>query len=267
MKRSERDKVKTDTAQRHFDSRNDSRDQNERHVTGDVHVGGKVEIDFAPTVVDKHDTERKQDNTNEDRRFFWNILIQGSTLFAVAIYAGLTAWQACSTKVAADAARDNIIQVERNTHLDERAWLGIEAIPGTAKIGEFFGAIVNFKNSGKTPAINMRHAGLMDKGESEPDAFAQCADALNKPNRGIVEPGGINSIPVSTRDNWPKLIKNWQESPDFKGKKIYIYGCIVYDDIFLEKQHWLTFCSSWKDSINAFENCSHGNDTGDTAKH
>jgi hypothetical protein len=120
MKRSERDKVKTDTTQRHPDPRNDSGNQNERHITGNVHVRGEVEINLAPNLIDKRDTERNQDNTRDDNKFFWNTLIQACTLFAVIVHAGLTAWQACSTQQAAYAAKtaaDTAVAEAKASHL------------------------------------------------------------------------------------------------------------------------------------------------------
>jgi hypothetical protein len=259
MKRSERNRVKTESDQRHSDQHHTEPDNHEHHISGSIDVRGEIETKRPPDLTLEHKTERKEDNAHEKKKFVAEI----ATLVVVAIYAALTWWQGCSTKKAADAARDNIIQIERNVHLDERAWLGVENIPGSAKIGEFFGAVVYFKNTGKTPAKNMRFAGQLDKGQSDPDAAGQCGDALKDTSRWIVAPGSTHSIPARTVGQWPILQKGWQKSLSDKGQKIYIYGCVVYDDIFIDKPHWMTFCAWWRDDISAFQNCEHGNDIGD----
>src|ERR1035437_2196685 len=196
--------------------------------------------------------------------------VEAAGVLLLAIYTFYTIKMYCANKQAADAAtraakaaEDSVTEARNNAHLDERAWLGVDNIPGSAKIGTFFSAIVYFKNTGKTPARNMRFWGQLDKMQSEPNAASGCGEALKISSRGLVAPGSFHSIPAQTIGHWPKLENGWQKSLSNEGKKIYIYGCVVYDDIFMNKLHWLTFCSSWRDDIHAFENCAQGNDTGD----
>lgn len=216
MKRSDRNKVKTESDQRHSGPDHAEADNHERHISGSINVRGEIETKRPPELTQEHNTERKEDNAHEKKKYRVEI-----------------------------------------------ATLGVENIPGSAKLGEFFGAVVYFKNTGKTPAKNMRFAGQLDKKQSEPDAAGQCGDALKIPNRSLVAPGSTHSIPAPTVGQWPRLQNGWQKSLSDKGEKIYVYGCVVYDDIFIDKPHWLTFCAWWRDDISAFQNCAHGNDTGD----
>jgi hypothetical protein len=150
--------------------------------------------------------------------------------------------------------------MRKATKLDQRAWLGVEDIPGAARIGEFFAAVVHIKNTGKTPAINTRWGATLDPRNTEPDVAMDCISAMNKTHRGVVAPGGMLSIPAKA-EPWGRLNKDSLQT--LGNKLIYIHGCVLYDDIFAEHSHWLTFCAHWRNDITAFENCEKGNGTGD----
>ncbi len=185
------------------------------------------------------------------------------------IYTGYTIKMYCANKKAADAARDaadstaeSVTLTRASAHLDQRAWLAVEDIPGVAKVGDFFSAVVHVKNSGKTPAINERFSIALNNTLPKvdiADVALECIQANAKPERTIVAPGGTVSFP-GRGEKWGKLKPGWLTK--LGTKKISIYGCVLYDDIFPES-HWLTFCGYWKDDIKAFDNCEVGDATGD----
>jgi hypothetical protein len=98
--RSVRNKVKPDGEPLHSDPQQNERDKYERHISGDIYVLGEIEAKRPPDLTQEHNTERKEDKAHQNKKFVVEIL----TLITVAIYAGLTCWQGCSTKHAADAA-------------------------------------------------------------------------------------------------------------------------------------------------------------------
>src|SRR5277367_4039703 len=84
----------------HPDPRQGGRDQYRRHVDGDIRVSGQLEVHAPPDTVKGDNSHRKDEAAYRKRNFIVSLM----TLLAVVIYAGLTAWQGCSTKKATDAA-------------------------------------------------------------------------------------------------------------------------------------------------------------------
>lgn len=150
MKRNDRRNVKTSPDQEHANPLHYSQNQNERHVTGDVHVGGKLEIDLSPNLVNKHDAERTEDGTKGDKQFFWSTLIQSATLGAVVIYAGLTGWQGCMTRT--------LVKTAQNTYAaSERPYVGTDAITVLYQCNSAKAAVVSMlpRPVGKCDAIEL----------------------------------------------------------------------------------------------------------------
>jgi hypothetical protein len=148
MKRSERKNVKTDSKQPHPDPHKDSREQNECHVSGDIHVRGEVESKLPPSLIEKYDTERKDDNTREGKRFVINFVLQLLTLIALIVYAGLAAWQGWSAQKTADS-----------TVIDRRPYVVVKDPDFSRHTGilvenERLLAAVTVIDIGRTPAIS-----------------------------------------------------------------------------------------------------------------
>jgi hypothetical protein len=104
--------------QKHSHSKPDNggRDKYERHIDGDITVRGQLEVHAPPDLVQKEDAERKDDKTHKKKEFIVSTL----TLGFVILYAGLTAWQASSTKSAVTEAQNaNKIAITAN-----RPWIG-----------------------------------------------------------------------------------------------------------------------------------------------
>src|SRR5258708_5737621 len=96
-----RNKVKTQSEQRHPDPNHNKAADHERYISGSVNVRGEIETKRPPDLAQEHNTERKEDNAHEKKK----LVVEVATLVIVAIYAGLTAWQGCSTQEAANAAK------------------------------------------------------------------------------------------------------------------------------------------------------------------
>lgn len=122
MKRSERNKVKTDSGQRHPSPNQNETDNHERRVSGSINVRGEIEAKRPPDLTHEHNTERTQDNAREKKKF----VVEIATLFVVAIYAGLTWYQGCSTKKAADAAKNSADTAHDALVIGERPWIKIK---------------------------------------------------------------------------------------------------------------------------------------------
>lgn len=171
-----------------------------------------------------------------------------------------------STRDAAAAANSQAqvtkISIEATVQqyrLDQRAWMGVEDVAGTANVGEYFAVVIHTKNTGKTPARNVKFDGKLTPRQSMPDASLDCVLTQKSSTRTVVAPNAFDSIPIRA-DIWGKLTKDAIQN--LGTKRIYIHGCMLYDDIFTQR-HWLTLCSYWRDDIKAFAYCDTGNDTGD----
>ena len=144
-----------------------------------------------------------------------------------------------ATRAAANAAqraKDSIDQVERNSHLDQRAWVTVtySQLLKPLTPNERPSVKIAIKNSGKTPALKVH-------------AFAEVyvAPAPKK----IVESGpsksvtiiGPNSEHISTVDANSIVDQADIDSVANEWKSLYANGTIYYCDIF-KMRHWTTFC-------------------------
>lgn len=148
MKRSERNKVKTEPQQRHPEPNNQGTDNHERHISGGINVRGEIETKRPPDLAQEHAAERKEDNAQERKKYVVEII----TLISVLVVALLTALQACYTR---EAVNNSEIQF----HSDQRPilWitndLGMPVSCGTA------GQVCwnwQYQNYGKTPAHEVK---------------------------------------------------------------------------------------------------------------
>jgi hypothetical protein len=100
MNRRDRKKSKPITDEGHSDPDKARKEQYERHVDGSIRVTGEIEVHLPPDAGKQETPEQKKARSYR----FLNFVVSTLTLLAVIIYAGLTAWQGCSSKKAADAA-------------------------------------------------------------------------------------------------------------------------------------------------------------------
>jgi len=187
---------------------------------------------------------------------------------AARITARATRIIALFTIVLAVATSLTLYEIHASGTLDQRAWIGMESVasePSPPQIGKKWTFHVTFRNSGKTPALNMTHA-TKEEGLSQiPNVNLKCKEAIDKAAAStLVPPNGIFDIqiPVAGGMNIPS---NWVQQSNEKGA-FYVWGCMIYDDIF-KRRHWLTYCATYRpvgaDDPISFVACKSYNDTGD----
>jgi len=134
-----------------------------------------------------------------------------------------------------DIMRRQLEEMKHDSTLDERAWVvpfEMTAEKSATFTNGFYFKLM-FKNTGKTPALNVS--------ESHDFAVGISGVPTNDPpiqtNSMLLAPDGISFIKSSVIDaGTVEAIRNG-DLPEF------IYGKIVYDDIF-GKHHWTQFCWS-----------------------
>jgi hypothetical protein len=117
MKRRDRKKAETLTDQRHPEPTHDKAADHERHISGSVNVRGTIETQRPPDLTEEHKAERKDDAAHNRNKF----VVECITLFVVAVYAGLTAWQACSTQEIVTISQKTFESVNR-PYIGEGGW-------------------------------------------------------------------------------------------------------------------------------------------------
>lgn len=191
---------------------------------------------------------------------------------------GIASTAASAAQKSAASSEQQVRATEESIHttvstfqLDQRAWIFVDAIPPIVKAGEPFNPIVNFKNSGKTPAKNLviRH-----RGEFVPKGKVPSALEENLPGIGAVPP---NAIYHTTLGDYVKKQTDLDVSRINNGDIVlWIHGRATYDDVF-GTSHWITYCLKFvpiektqEHGQGGFELCGQGNDLGDgspPAKH
>jgi hypothetical protein len=230
---------------------------------------------YAPKTAEEKDS-RKNDPTgrNESTPFYVAARTDSLSIVALAISAITLLALVCtlavaslqldqmivSTKAAdksAAAAKDNAVQAAKSFNatidqfrLDQRAWVGIDAWGGIPKIGEPFIISVQIKNSGKTPALNVQlfsQEEPIKRGEKPTFSYAE----RNSKTKGILPPNATMTINLNTT----KGVSMNKETMEQLGKEdyvIYVYGKIIYDDVFGES-HWIKFCSYLRADFKGYD--------------
>ena len=138
------------------------------------------------------------------------------------------------------AALDTSIQASR---LDQRAWVGVDKSYIT-RMSDPFVSYVDLRNTGKTPAYNLRRASAyMISGhvvDGPAPAFITTLEKTFKEKtakRSLI-PGGTTILESDDADSY--VAKEWKAISEGQ-KFLYIYGRLEYDDVFLA-HHTTTFC-------------------------
>jgi hypothetical protein len=130
--------------------------------------------------------------------------------------------------------------------LDERAWLMAIAASATPNSNEnealpkYF--VVEFKNSGKTPAKNVR-ASMNYTVNFNSIPQSDTIDNDLGASVGTVAPDGTTLFKIIPQND---IIQSFAE-----GKGCWVFGTIWYDDIFGE-HHWSQFCLSVGNDLKTF---------------
>lgn len=137
----------------------------------------------------------------------------------------------------AEAADKQLREMQNAREMDERAWVSaydLEAKSDDQKSACFQ---ILFKNTGKTPAINIRAVlsyNWSTNGIPETDQFKG-----DTAKGSMLPPGTVGNI------NTPVLPET-EIAAIQQGRDFYVYGTIWYDDVF-GSHHWNQFCfQMWK---------------------
>jgi hypothetical protein len=147
------DKPKPHANQGHADPDKTGRDQYKRHIDGDITIRGQIETHVPPSAEQQRNTERAEDKRREKKKFIVELL----TLAAVVIYAGIAGWQGC-------ISRDLLTTTVKQFQADQRPYVvedGMTMLTFSTKqkgppiVGQPIEVSVQFKNAGKTPALDV----------------------------------------------------------------------------------------------------------------
>jgi len=177
------------------------------------------------------------------------------TVVVAFIYLGQLKEMSRSTRAAQDAARaaensaahskQSLDAAIEQNRLDQRAWIGIEDVkaPDAISAGPPIVFAVNIKNSGKTPALNLKMFTIIGRAyppDELNDLDFQAADTGSNYAHapGTMMPGTFAHVLVQTEHPMTET-----RVADIRSGKevIYIWGTIRYEDIF-QHQHATKFC-------------------------
>ena len=149
----------------------------------------------------------------------------------------------------------------RTSRLDQRAWVVWKGIEGKPELDKPWNLNVYITNTGKTPAREMHISCHLETAESEENLTFKEGPfergtimAPNQLSYCVLHPLTVSKVKQETLD----LLTSGRAT-------VFVYGTVVYDDIFGEK-HWLTFCQSMHPEGDAWDACQKHNDTGDGSK-
>jgi hypothetical protein len=177
-----------------------------------------------------------------------------AAFLSASVYAGLAFFQLREMISTTDATYDAVHETRRNRlqaektftatidqfHLDQRAWVAVSDIRATnLAIGQPFVVTVVFKNTGKTPAEQMKVASVID-----PVAEGQKPDFADPKaiSRGLLPPNAEANVRLDATSKSASGITEAGFDQVNAGKLvIYAHGRVTYDDVF-GCHHWATFC-------------------------
>lgn len=157
-------------------------------------------------------------------------------------------------------SRFGIKTIERQTRLDQRAWIGITKVLCVMESGKPLSVEIDFKNTGKSPAIKFRQKIVVE--------FKQKNVSPDFSNENIATSYAGACIAPQAEFN----IQSPPAIPDAgfiinsiaKGDVIFfVHGIVHYDDIF-KRHHWVTYCHYFDPDINNFRSYYEHNDTDGT---
>lgn len=155
-------------------------------MNGNFQVRGAVEVGRSPSLTEEHTAERKEDATEEKKRY----RVELFTLIIVLIYAGLTAWEAYLSWSSRNDAREHFTK-------DQSPYIWIKPTLPIVRSNEKFVWNIDLLNYGKSPALNVRSCILGEWGTSAPSHIndlppnldgTECVTAIS-PSL-VIPPGG-----------------------------------------------------------------------------
>jgi hypothetical protein len=244
MKRDERKYVKESSRKGEGPPHPTERDNCECHIDGSIHLRGEVETSLSPSLIEKHDTERREDAIHEQKKYTVELV----TLITLGLYTLLTGYLAYETRISANAAIEAIKTAAQTMYLDERAWIapqGAVTLNPPFGVGKPLTVRVGFENNGKSPATNVRMWQFKTTQRTNGDIpTSPPAVDLSKQTPkfyGTVMPysplaSHFSDVPISSA-----LLQSDYDAIRTDRLHIFIHGKMVYCDIF-GREHWTTYC-------------------------
>jgi hypothetical protein len=262
------------TSKPHEDS--PKKESTNRHVY--IEPGAK--IDLVQDLKNAYHTANEQTSAHNDKTLFWARI---GAIFTI-LYVGLTGLiynssrQSAEAAVkAAKAAQDGIKNTTDQFHLDQRAWIGMQSM--AIKIADPKDPIAGQAvviNTGKTFAFNCRVDVSMYFTDEEEDIAKYAVSPQRRPvppdplpNVGSIPPNMPRILDVNpTGDARAKVStfdtkqgrKQLLELIRHKQRFIYLFGTVIYEDVF-HTFHHTNFCGQYDpDSSGGFVACPTYND-------
>lgn len=219
----------------HPDPHQNSGQENERKIRGDIHVHGEVEANLPPDLVKQHKAERNEDAAQAQK----NYIVQVVTLGVLILYASFTFWQGWLT-------RELITQTQRNFESDQAPVIWTSPQSPIVEVGEKLKWDVLYSNYGRSPAHNVKSCAWLAQGpvglnalQILPQPSARSCDNQSFRSIGMI-PQGVPPSYVSALSPVPLTESDVATIKSVDGGAI-IYGVISYDDS-VGHSYESTFC-------------------------
>jgi len=213
----------------------------EKSTNRHVFVEPGVQIDLVQDLKEKYETSQQQSEAHSKKILLWTKV----SALLIFIYAGLTWWQGCYTRKAANAASDAVAFARQQFRMDQRPYMSAdprgankprgqteyfwnEFIPGGVRVG----ISMDLKNGGKSPAVDVVNTltqykiGPRDevrKGvQSYVPEYLSTTAATFVPVGGILVPG--SDVKTISDEEYQKLKDGTWE--------FYVVGAVKYRDMF-----------------------------------
>jgi hypothetical protein len=147
----------------------------------------------------------------------------------------------------------------RQLRIDQRAWIGVEAIAGNMVEGSPYVIQIGLINTGKTPASHVstvHSAKSLNAGEKI--SFTHELPAT-EPTKALLIPHSKYFITMRVTD---KATTDYVRDIAAEKYRYAIYGTVIYKDVFKQK-HWLTFYYYLRPDGQAYILGPEHNETGD----
>jgi hypothetical protein len=234
---------------KHDPSANQQKEHREKEATNQhVYVEPGVQIDLIQDLKQEYRAANADASVQNKKQLFWARVSAG----LIFIYAGLTLWQAVSTKNAANAttraaktAADNLFFAQQQFRMDQRPYLSadprggykppgqtehsvIQIIPGAVRVG----VVMEIQNRGKSPAMDVFATPTQYKigPREEVENYVQNyvpEYPITAASTVITAGGRLNPyspVETITRDQWDKVADGTWE--------FYVFGAVKYKDMF-----------------------------------
>lgn len=233
--------------------------QNTGNEPADKTNQGNPDIPVSPRMPPLPPSETRYEITCKHDKDKWDKFKERAEVFGIlvlVVYAIYTIKMYYANKEAADAAKtssDNAVTFFRD---DQRAWMGVTKAEITQYYPSPFRAIVEFTNSGKTPAINIEHTittTLYFSHLPEPTPQDEAIAKSSFVKEGAVPPQGTRSFSLNESDPGEatvnKLLSLTHGLLEAKSSFLYLFGELRYDDVY-GRPHYTTFCVWMYDVTN-----------------